>query len=453
MNNSSSIAAGLLSKTLDRATKEYERSWGKLADLTSLFQSSNDTSISLCRLISYNPTTLLEKNSNLSMEYFESDKIEKIDQSKEAISQQIIKTANQIEKDPSNVKLWIILGHCYALLNDFTNAYTAYTNVLNLDPSNKDPYFLYGIGSVRLHFKILNEKGSHFQNISLDKMPEAPDVHLRFAIMLRMMGENFRALKEFDDILQRKSLPPNLTVDDINFQKAFTYQLSNQHAKAKSMYESLYQNHPNTIEIIQQYCWFLSLSKDPQSLDEAERIIKKADINDPLLNFVKAQIAMKKDDMNTAYQSYCNCISFWSDSPLFWCGLGVLYFKNDQSQDAIVAFQRALYLKGELVEAWANLGLIFEFLGEPQNAMKIYEAAESKCENNQIIIERKKELQMGRRQPSQSMILEVNDSKYFQQVAEKIANQYIADSPFIPPEQIGLDSSYNIYISNHRSLF
>ena len=283
-------------------------------------------------------------------------------------------------------------------------------------------------------------------------MPESPDIHFRYAIMLRMMGENLRALKELEDILSKKSFPPNLTADDINFQIAFTYQLNNESVKAKSIYSTLYKLHPDTIQIVQQYCWFLSLFDDPQSLNEAEHLINISGLNDPLLNFIKAQIAMKKDDMNTAYNSYCQCISFWSDSPLFWCGLGVLYFKNDQSQDAIVAFQRALYLKGELVEAWANLGLIFQLQHDHESAMRIYDAAELKCDNNQIIVERKKALQMGR-PVSQSMILEVNDSRYFQQVPEKVANQYLADSPFIPPEQIGLPSSYNILSPNHISLF
>ena len=165
MNNHSSQVSDRLSKTLNLAASEYEKSWGKLADLTSLFNSPKDTSISLTRLISYNPTTRLENNPSITLKYFKPDKIEEINQSKDIITQQIQKISNQIEKDQKNVKLWIILGHCYALLNDFANAYTAYTNVLNLDPNIKDQYFLYGIGSVRLFFKYLNESWSHFQNI------------------------------------------------------------------------------------------------------------------------------------------------------------------------------------------------------------------------------------------------------------------------------------------------
>lgn len=451
--NQKSQVTDQLTKTLNLSSKETEKTWGKLADLTSLLNSPRDSLISLNRLISFNPTAKLENNPNITIEYYDPEKIELINQSKEVITQQILKISNQIEKDPKNASLWIILGHCYALLNDFENAYTAYTNVLNLDPSSKDQYFLYGIGSVKLHYKYLVDSCSHFQNIiSLNNMPESPDIHFRYAIMLRMMGENLRALKALEDIKSKKTFPPNLTIDDIDFQIAFTCQLDNQFAKARSIYSMLYQRHPDTIEIVQQYCWFLSLLNDQQSLNEAEQLIHNSNLNDPFLNFVQAQIAMKKDDMNTAYNSYCGCISFWNDSPLFWCGLGVLYFRNEQDQDAIVAFQRALYLKGELVEAWANLGLIFELINDQESALKIYDAAETKCENNQIIVARKKALQMGKK-ASRSMILEVSDSRYFQQIPEKIANQYLADSPLIPAEQIGVTSSIDRLIPCHLSLF
>ena len=119
------------------------------------------------------------------------------------------------------------------------------------------------------------------------------------------------------------------------------------------------------------------------------------------------------------------------DSPLFWCGLGVLYFKNKQINDAKVAFKRALFLKQDISEAWLNLGLIFEIQNDTKTALSIYNASRVSCPNSDLIKERYEMLASGRsKQAPQNMILEIND--YYTQIADKVANEYAS----IPPVNI-----------------
>ncbi|OHT04881.1 TPR Domain containing protein [Tritrichomonas foetus] len=444
MNSSESLSFKL-TESLTGACKELEKTWGQLADLGDLFNNQEITNFAQTRLISYNPSTHLSSAS------------EDVNKAMELITKKICNVIAKIEKENENIKMWIILGHCYALLSDFPNAYSSYSRVLRIDPNCKDVYFLYGIASVRLHFNFLNDARIFFNKIvSNSSLPESSDIRLRYALLCRNLGDYNKALAELESLITNP--PPGLSGDDITFQIAFTHQLANRNDRARGMYNSLYQQHPDSVDIIHQYVWFLSLQNDPHSLDAAETLIEESKLDDPMLKFVMARIMMKRGDMNAAYGKYCDCIGYWSDSPLFWCGLGVLYFKNEQLQDAIVAFQRALYLKGELVEAWANLGLIFELRDNREDAIKIYNAAIGRCGENPKFTERLKNLNIpsGRRQNS-NVILEINDSRYFVQVAEKIANQYIADSPYIPVEQVGLDSSkadvVDALVGHHRSLF
>ena len=79
-----------------------------------------------------------------------------------------------------------------------------------------------------------------------------------------------------------------------------------------------------------------------------------------MIKLLNARLKMKQQDMTAAYNGFRSCIGYWSDTAYFWCGLGALYFKNEQAQDAIIAFQRAICLQQDLVEAWLNLGLILE---------------------------------------------------------------------------------------------
>lgn len=454
-----------LSQSLASLTNELEPTWAKLANLGNLFNAPRELSLSLTRLISFNPTKPLTSIPNLKLGNADQEKLQTLQDLVEIITEKIKDIDTRIEKNPNDSSLWITLGHCYSLLNDFPNAYSAYSNVIRIDPYNHDPVFFYSIGSNRLHFKYYSEANTYFQKIINLNLPQSPDVRLRYAVLLRLRGDNSKSLKEFEKLLISSeqgddNLPPNLHPDDIYFQIAYAYQIEGQIGRAKELYQKLLNRHPECLEILQQYCWFLSIQSDRDSLKEAEALIRKSGYNDPLLKFIMARIAMKKDDMNTAYDRYCECILFWSDSPLFWCGLGILYLRNEQNADAIVAFQRALFLKDDSVELWVNLGLIYEIMQNNEYAMKVYNSAESRCGNHPLITQRIKDIQSNRildKATLRSLVNEIPDSKYFDQIPEAIAARFLGDSPMIPSSKIELDSSldplFNSVMTCHQSLF
>ena len=130
----------------------------------------------------------------------------------------------------------------------------------------------------------------------------------------------------------------------------------------------------------------------------------------------------------------------WSDSPLFWCGLGVLYLKNEQFSDAIVAFQRALFLKNDIVEAWLNFGLIYHKQGDSKNALRIYETALNNCTSTTLINERINAINNSRSgAPSKPFdIVEIDGSKLFTQVAERISIEFTSSIPLLQSSHLGI---------------
>jgi tetratricopeptide (TPR) repeat protein len=349
------------------------------------------------------------------------------------LNQIVITGAKQLECDQLNPQHFIVLGHCHLLLNDFLNAFAAYANVTRIGVRVEDPYFWYGAGCVYQHFNY-NADANRYMKQALQFWTQIP----RKADLVRRLGINQRALGEYDNSIPAfeglLAMPPSgLTADDIRFQVAFSHQLAGHKDRASGCYHELYNRHRKCLPVIQQYCWFLSLQSDAPSLDLAAQIVHAVGIDDPILKLVSAQLAMKQQDLQAAYHRYCECITEWNDSPLFWCKLGVLYFKNDQMNDAIVAFQRALYLKAEVFEAWANLGLIFEVQGETDQAIKIYEIGMQNCPNAKQLRERLNLLAGGRGRTTQA-VLEINDSKYFVQIAEKISSEFLL-GPRRPPQR------------------
>jgi tetratricopeptide (TPR) repeat protein len=287
------------------------------------------------------------------------------------------------------------------------------------------------------------------------QMPRKADLILRMGINQRSLGEYDSSITVLESLLS--SPPENLSEDDVRFQIAFSHQLAGHKERAAGLYHDLYNRHRKCLPVVQQYCWFLSLQADSPSLDLAAQIVRVVGASDPILKLVSAQLAMKQQDLQAAYHRYCECIAEWNDSPLFWCKLGVLYYKNDQMTDAVVAFQRALYLKAEVFEAWANFGLIFEIQGDTEQAMKIYESGLESCPDAKQLRDRLTVLGTGRGRGTQPPVLEINDSKYFVQIAERITNEYLLNPPAIPAETIGGDPELGPCLAQlvlrHRSIF
>ena len=156
---------------------------------------------------------------------------------------------------------------------------------------------------------------------------------------------------------------------------------------------------------------------------------------DPTLKLAAAGIAMKRKDTTRAYEKYSECIPYWDDSPVLWCGLGVLYFKNEQIKDAFIAFQRTLMCKVEFEEAWLNMGLVCELQNQFEEAVTVYQKGLAHCPESARLKERLARLQSGRaQQATYSMIAEVGHSKFFTQEAEKMAADIISNVPRIPGE-------------------
>lgn len=416
-----------MTSVIDNANQIFEHAWSLIADTAKMVGSTSLTNYAVSRTISYNPQNRKAIEVNPS-----------IQQGTQKLFDIITKNLSELQNDTNNVEKWILVGKCYLLLGDFTNAYSSFAHVLRINPNVEDRYFWYSIACVYYHFKFYDGALQFFMKVEpiSQGFPLYYDYHLRLAILYRSLEKTNESLREFDIVA--KCPPPGLTEDDINFQKSFTILQSGNTEQAVKDFQKFVGKYPNNLKIIQQYTWTLSFM-EKSALDEAQKLINMHPefADDPLLKFVQARIALKSSDMETAYDKYCDCINDWCESPVFWCGLGVLYFKNDQYKDALVAFQRALYQKAEIAEAWLNLGFIYEEHSSPADALKLYEAGKQNCPKNQKLIDRYNRLKNpGRAQtPTQITIEEIKDSKLFTQVGDLHAYNITLTPPPIP----GLD--------------
>ncbi|OHT17673.1 TPR Domain containing protein [Tritrichomonas foetus] len=427
--------ATINSSFLDTINTEFELSFTIAASISKEMDAIEESQLAAKRAFSYNP------NSRAVLDLFPqyAPLIEKI-------SELVDKHGLALKTPPAseNPDLWSILGYCYLVIGDFPNAFAAYAHAVRLMPDSSDSTFWYAMGIVYAHYKYSEHAVNCFQKV-LDYDPKfqySSDIYFRLALIQRVLGRYDNAIELLERI---KNYPPNdLHPDDIQLQIAYTYQLKgNSPDHTLTLYYELHNKYPQSLELTQQYCWYFYLVYKSSDIKIVKQVINDALStcpHDPTLLLIAALVAMKQDEMATAYQHYRYCISYCSDSPFFWCGLGVLYYKNEQKQDAVVAFQRALYLKSDMAEAWLNIGIIYEQNNEAKNALKIYQTGLQRCSKTEEFTKRINAINNGTSYSQSLTILDIDDTKFIQQIPEQFAADYISAVPKLPAKCFAIDN-------------
>ena len=425
------MSQGSTTQFLDHINSKFEESFLSASKLAREMGCIEEALLAAKRGFSYNP------NSTAMLELFP-ECTPLVAELRDLIDQY-----GQLIRDGSrDVSLWTRLGFAYLTLGDFPNAFAAFAYTVGVQPDCADPSFCYAMGIVYAHYHYSDYALQYLRRVLNLGIPAQfrGDVFLRIGFGERSMGNYDAAL---DALRRAVDAPPNgLCKDDVLFQIAYTHQLRGDGVRASEIFEDLLTRHPRNARLLEQYCWFLYLeNRDREgNLEQVSAVIQNAlemHPADPRIRLIAARVAMRQGDMTTAYDHYRCCITYCNDWPFFWCGMGVLYWKNEQMQDAIVAFQRALFLEPEVPEAWLNIGFIFEQQGQLANAMKVCQTGMTKCgaatqnEFKDRINALNTQKQGHRRYMQNYSLIDIDDSKFVSQ-PEQFANEYVCAAPLLP---------------------
>lgn len=324
------------------------------------------------------------------------------------------------------------LGFCYAALDDFPRAYSVYNRLIDVyEIESVADETLFAMATVYQRLR-RNDRAVTYFEMFLGRSEHEDlrsDAVFRLAIVNRDCGHDCVAIDLFSSV--KEAPPPGLRREDIILQIAYTLQRQHMMDDAGKIYRELRMDFPNLLPITQQYVWFQYTNSTRMALIQIAEILGRAlqqHPSDPVLLLQSARVAMKRDDMVTAYQSYRDCVGFWRDTPSFWCGLGIVYCRSDQMGEAVSAFQRSLFLKSDMEESWLNLGAILENQGDVASAKRIYMTALQNCPGSVALRERMH--MAGSLRPTDNLpFIDVDDSHYYKQVPEEFADTYTSALP------------------------
>lgn len=362
----------------------------------------------------------------------------------------ILNRIKEIQNDPNydkdpNLKLQAVL--CYIAICDYTTAFILMGNIHETLEGFISPYHPLVIGSLYQYFDYHDKSVWYYtnclsQNLGVDNTFE---LLFRLGISYRSLGYHNESISCFKQLYD--FLPSYLQQYDVDLQVATSFLAAGQYTQASNMFNQLYTKFPENENVIQSYLWCLYLeSKQQQNFKKALSFISvmpqkfKAI---PTVNLICGRVFMAIDDNRTAYDNLTQCITEMTISPYYWCMLGSIYSKNEQIDDSIMAYQRALHLDIRCTEAWFNLVLNVLRQGNGKHAELIVANARNECP--EVIPALESLIKM-----KQATIMDIDDSKLFILPAEAIAKSLTDSIPQLSPVDLGLPENTQIFAQTRR---
>ena len=289
-----------------------------------------------------------------------------------------------LQLEPTNGEMWGALGHCFLLLNDLQNAYSAYQQALFNLQNPHDPNLWYGIGILYERYGSNEHAEEAFRAVlSMDpKFEKTAEINFRLGIIYKVQKKYDEAIKCFSSVVAAPPAP--LCRADVLMKIASAYEAKEDYAMAKETYEKVLVEQPNNLKAKQPLAWIEQLLALREGIPAEEKtageeravsLLKEceaADEKDPVTFYVLGRVRMAQKQHIPAYEAFQRMMAVETSNAVFWCAVGVLYFEIGQYRDALSAFSRAIQIDSKLFEVWYNLGSLYEVCGQINDALDAY---------------------------------------------------------------------------------
>ncbi|KAK4540645.1 hypothetical protein LTR36_008976 [Oleoguttula mirabilis] len=269
-----------------------------------------------------------------------------------------------IKIEPANGEVWSSLGHCYLMMDDLQQAYSAYQQALYHLPDPKEPKLWYGIGILYDRYGSLEHAEEAFSQVMRmePNFEKANEIYFRLGIIYKQQQKFQQSLECFRYIVTDPPRP--LSEEDIWFQIGHVHEQQKDYDSAKAAYTRVLERDPDHAKVLQQLGWLhhqqsTSFSSQEQAIVYLEKSVN-SDQTDAQSWYLLGRCYMSQQKYPKAYEAYQQAVYRDGRNPTFWCSIGVLYYQINQYRDALDAYSRAIRLNPNISEVWYDLGTLYE---------------------------------------------------------------------------------------------
>ncbi|KAJ9664898.1 glucose repression mediator protein [Coniosporium apollinis] len=310
---------------------------------------------------------------------------------------QILKVEN------NNGEVWGSLGHCYLMMDELQQAYSAYQQALYHLVDPKEPKLWYGIGILYDRYGSLEHAEEAFSQVMQMEphFEKANEIYFRLGIIYKQQQKFRESLECFKYIVTDPPRP--LTEEDIWFQIGHVHEQQKDYNSAKAAYKRVLERDPKHAKVLQQLGWLhhqqsTAYESQEQAIEYLEQSVN-SDQTDAQSWYLLGRCYMSQHKYPKAYEAYQQAVYRDGRNPTFWCSIGVLYYQINQYRDALDAYSRAIRLNPNISEVWYDLGTLYESCNnQTADALDAYQRAAELDPTNVHIKARLQLLQSG--QPS-----------------------------------------------------
>lgn len=297
---------------------------------------------------------------------------------------------NILKIDAQNGEAWGNLGHCYLMMDNLQEAYSAYQQAVYYLPDPKESKLWYGIGILYDRYGSLEHAEEAFSQV-MRMQPDfekANEIYFRLGIIYKQQQKFAQSLECFKYIVGDPPKP--LNEEDIWFQIGHVHEQQKDYESAKTAYRRVLERDPKHAKVLQQLGWLHhQQSNSYASQDHAIEYLEQSvssDNSDAQSWYLLGRCYMAQQKFPKAYEAYQQAVYRDGRNPTFWCSIGVLYYQINQYRDALDAYSRAIRLNPYISEVWYDLGTLYESCNnQTSDALDAYQrAAELDPSNSHI---------------------------------------------------------------------
>lgn len=289
-----------------------------------------------------------------------------------------INTLDELEKNTGiNEMIAINKFRLYSMMDEKEQAFGEIRQIIEKNPS--EPRYLILMGDLYLEDNQPKEALSYYERAKgID--PDNPALILSMVNYYEKTNDKQAAQTELQKAVANSQMDVEVKLQLLTRYLSILQQSQQDMKQVNSLFETLFEQHPNNSQLNMIYGNVLLLQEDKEGAAKQFEIYITSNPEDPAGYEQLLRIALPDQDLEKIKEITTEALKYLPQEAQFYFYLGAAYFQQDNHQEALRVFEEGLAsaaMRNPVVESefHGQIGDLNHFLGNKEKAFESYEKA------------------------------------------------------------------------------